>query len=382
MEQKILVSDKNYAELDGYFEENSVRTILLVCGKSISFLHVNQYFETLEQRKGIKVVRFMDFQPNPSYESIVKGVEVFHENKCDYIVAVGGGSAIDVAKCIKLYSNMVPKTNYLQQTIVPNEVKLLAVPTTAGSGSEATRYAVIYYKEEKQSVAHESCIPSVVLMDAEVLKTLPGYQKKTTMMDAFCHAIESFWSVNSTQESKEYARKAIRLIIENKDSYLQNENAGNINMLQAANLAGKAINITQTTAGHAMCYKLTGLYGISHGHAAALCTEALWRYMLEHMEQCVDYRGIDYLQDVFMEIARAMGGSTVEAAIDFFHKFMSELRLEVPVIKNQNEMDILKSSVNPVRLKNNPVKLGEKDIEELYLRILDKDEWRKQRYES
>ena len=212
MEQKILVSDKNYAELDVYFKENSARTILLVCGKSISFLPINQYFETLEERKGIKVVRFMDFQPNPLYESVVKGVEVFHENKCDSIVAVGGGSAIDVAKCIKLYSNMSPKINYLEQTIVPNEVKLLAVPTTAGSGSEATRYAVIYYKKEKQSVVHDSCIPSVVLMDTKVLETLPIYQKKATMMDAFCHAIESFWSVNSTKESKEYAKEAIENI--------------------------------------------------------------------------------------------------------------------------------------------------------------------------
>ena len=379
MEQKILVSDENYVELDVYFEENDVRSILLVCGKSISFLRINQYFETLEERKGIKVVRFMDFQPNPIYESVVQGVEIFRGNACDLIVAVGGGSAIDVAKCIKLYSNMSPKTNYLEQTIVPNEVKLLAVPTTAGSGSEATRYAVIYYKEEKQSVAHESCIPSVVLMDAEVLETLPGYQKKATMMDAFCHAVESFWSVNSTKESKEYSREAIRLIIENKDFYLQNDKKGNIKMLRAANLAGKAINITQTTAGHAMCYKLTGLYGISHGHAAALCTVVLWRYMLEHMEQCIDDRGRDYLQNVFMEIAKSMGCNTVEAAIEYFHKLISELGLEAPVIKNRDEMDILKLSVNPVRLKNNPVKLEEKDIEELYLRILDTDKWRKQK---
>ena len=377
MEQKILVSDENYAELDVYFEENGVRSVLLVCGKSISFLRIEQYFETLEERKGIKVIRFMDFQPNPIYESVVQGVEIFCENACDLIVAVGGGSAIDVAKCIKLYSNMNPKINYLEQTIVPNEVKLLAVPTTAGSGSEATRYAVIYYKGEKQSVVHESGIPCVVLMDAKALETLPVYQKKATMMDAFCHAIESFWSVNSTQESKEYAREAIRLIIENKDFYLQNDKNGNTKMLWAANLAGKAINITQTTAGHAMCYKLTGLYGISHGHAAALCTAVLWRYMLEYMEQCVDYRGIDYLQDVFMEIAKSMSCNTVEAAIEYFHKFILELGLEAPVIKNRGEMDILKLSVNPVRLKNNPVKLEEKDIEELYLRILDADTWRK-----
>ena len=82
--------------------------------------------------------------------------------------------------------------NYLEQPIVPNDVKLLAIPTTAGTGSEATRYAVIYYNGVKQSVADESCIPSAVLMDSSVLKTLPLYQKKSTMLDALCHALAAF----------------------------------------------------------------------------------------------------------------------------------------------------------------------------------------------
>ena len=145
------------------------------------------------------------------------------------------------------------------------------MPTTAGTGSEATRYAVIYFDGEKQSISDYSCIPSAVLMDASVLKTLPIYQKKSTMMDAFCHAIESYWSVNSSEESRQYSRRAIQLIMENKDLYIGNDETGNTQMLKAAHLAGKAINLTQTTAGHAMCYKLTSLYGIAHGHAAALC---------------------------------------------------------------------------------------------------------------
>lgn len=96
---------------------------------------------------------------------------------CDLIIAVGGGSAMDVAKCIKLYAYMDPGINYLEQKIVPNDIPLLAVPTTAGTGSEATRYAVVYYKGEKQSVCDESCIPSAVLMDASVLKTRPLSEK-------------------------------------------------------------------------------------------------------------------------------------------------------------------------------------------------------------
>ena len=124
----------NYVELDKYLGDK----VLLVCDGSIQFLKINDYFN-----KKRNIVRFSDFIPNPLYESVVKGVELFHKEGCDTIVAVGGGSAMDVAKCIKLYSNMNNQDNYLKQKIVPNDIPLIAVPTTAGTGSEATRYAVI-----------------------------------------------------------------------------------------------------------------------------------------------------------------------------------------------------------------------------------------------
>ena len=368
--QNILIASENYTELDEYFAGTSAKNILLVCDGSIQFLKLNEYFTTLENRIGIKVIRFSDFQPNPLYDSVVAGVKVFHDNKCDLIAAVGGGSALDVAKCIKLYSNMDHSQNYLKQTIVPNDVPLFAVPTTAGTGSEATRYAVIYYNGEKQSVADYSCIPSTVLFDSTVLRTLPLYQKKSTMMDALCHAIESFWSVNSTDESKGYSRSAIEMIIANKDKYFDNDDEGNANMLKAANIAGKAINITQTTAGHAMCYKLTSLYGISHGHAAALCDVKLFPFMISNTDKCIDSRGEEYLKTVFSDIAKAMGCSTTKEACDKLASVISELQLEVPKEVKAEDIDILKNSVNPVRLKNHPVKLSVEDIDGLYSNIL------------
>lgn len=368
--QNILIASETYTELDNYFDQSGVGTILLVCDDSIKFLRLNDYFNTLEDRKGIGVVRFNDFQPNPLYESVVEGVKAFHDNSSELIAAVGGGSAMDVAKCIKLYSNMDKNRNYLEQTIVPNDVPLFAVPTTAGTGSEATRYAVIYYNGEKQSVTHDSCIPSTVLFDASVLKTLPIYQKKATMMDAFCHALESFWSVNSTDESKEYSREAIQLILANKDGYLANDEAANANMLKAANIAGNAINITQTTAGHAMCYKLTSLYGIAHGHAAALCDVKLLPYMIENINKCIDGRGTEYLKNVLDEIAEAMECDTPNEAAENLFFIVSELGLDVPVVKSQEDIDILKKSVNPVRLKNHPIGLTAEDIEGLYREIL------------
>ncbi len=370
-EQNILVVSEDYAELDKYIKDNAIQSILLVCDGSIRFLRINEYIKKLENIGDVRVFRFSDFQPNPLYESVVIGVKEFLSNSCDAIFAVGGGSAMDVAKCIKLYSNMDHTQNYLQQEIVPNDVKLLALPTTAGTGSEATRYAVIYYEDAKQSVTHESIIPSTVAFDPSVLATLPTYQKKATLMDALCHSIESFWSVNSTEESKQNSAEAIRLIMENWREYIAGNNEKNEVMLKAANIAGKAINITQTTAGHAMCYKLTSLYGIAHGHAAALCVPALWEYMSEHIENCIDSRGQKYVRTTFEQIAEAMGCANIKDAIATLRNTIDDLGLTVPNMDNAEDFETLKHSVNPVRLKNNPVGLSEAAIDGIYHKIFE-----------
>ncbi|MBR4664737.1 MAG: phosphonoacetaldehyde reductase [Lentisphaeria bacterium] len=369
MTQTIITAENNYTGLDAWIERTGAKTILLVCDESIRFLKdISAHFELIESR-GTKLVGFSDFQPNPLYESVVAGVQAFLRNDCSAIIALGGGSAMDVAKCIKLFSNMDHGRNYLEQAIVPNKIPFLAVPTTAGTGSEATRYAVIYYNDAKQSVTSESIIPEAVLLDPGVLKTLPAYQKKSTMMDAFCHALESFWSVNSTEESRRFSRTAIELVLQNMDGYLANSEDGNAGMLLAANTAGKAINITQTTAGHAMCYKITSLFGCAHGHAAALCDRVLFPWMLENTHLCIDPRGEGFLKNTFRQIANAMGCNTPEEAADKLNVIFTELELEIPSA-TEEQFAILKSSVNPVRLKNHPIKLDTETIDTLYRKII------------
>ena len=370
MEQQILKSSDDFQALLDYLHQKQIRKLFLVCDQSIKLLPLDRFFAMLPERCQIEVERFSDFCPNPLYESVVGGVEAFRRFQGELIVAVGGGSAMDVAKCIKLYCNMDPGKNYLEQEIVPNEIPFLAIPTTAGTGSEATRYAVIYYGGNKQSVNHVSCIPSAVLFAPSLLRTLPEYQKKATMMDALCHGIESGWSVNSTEQSMEFSLEAIQKIVSNMESYLNGDEQAAASMLSAANLAGKAIDITQTTAGHAMSYKLTSLYGLAHGHSAALCLPHLWRYMIGHMELCVDGRGAGYVKSGFQKLADAMGCGRAEEAADFIGELLKKLHLEPPRPWTQEELEILSKSVNPVRLKNNPVALTEEALKELYQHIL------------
>lgn len=347
--------------LEAALKELGTRKYLLVRDSSYPYLSIRKDIDALPIPHAV----FDGFTSNPLYEDVRKGVALFNREGCDTIVAVGGGSAIDVGKCIKLFSKMEPEQNFLFQEYRDTGVPLVAVPTTAGTGSESTRYAVIYYLGKKQSITHDSIRPNIAVLDSSALKTLPLYQKKCTMLDALCQGIESWWSVNSTQESKEYSKRAVETILENMDAYIRdNDEKAAEKILLAANFAGRAINITQTTAPHAMSYKLTSLYGIPHGHAVAVCLPEVWKYMLGHLEQCVDRRGPAYLKAVLDEIAERI-------TYERFQELLDWLEMRRPAAKDrEREIEILVGTVNPVRLKNNPVALSGDVIRSMYERIV------------
>lgn len=342
------------------------KKVFLVCDSSFPYLNIKNDIENI----GVPHVVFSDYSSNPVYEDVCKGIDLFQITKCDTILAVGGGSSIDVAKCIKLYCQMSRSKLYLEQDYKDTGIKLIAIPTTAGTGSESTRYAVIYYEGQKQSVTHDSIIPNVSILEPKVLKTLPLYQKKCTMLDALSQGIESWWSVNSTEESYEYSRKAIELIMANWRKYIfESDDEAAANIMLAANYGGRAINITQTTAAHAMSYKITSLYGLPHGHAVAVCLPEIWTYMVNHMDQCLDPRGSEYLKGIFLDVSKAMGCENPKEAIGTFRQMMLELEMAHPTAEpghRTSDIELLSTSVNPVRLKNNPIELNEETIHSLY----------------
>ena len=141
----------------------------------------------------------------------------------------------------------------------------------------------------------------------------------------------------------------------------------------AANIAGQAINITRTTAAHAMCYKLTTLYGLPHGYAAALCLPHVWRYMTGHMEAVSDSRGKEHLMSIFEKLAVLLTGkadAVIEDGIKGVERLLSEIGFEKPVPSGKAELYALTQSVNAQRLGNNPVLLSKKDLENIYTNIL------------
>ena len=367
---------KGIESLPEMVRELDCRKPLLVIDASYPFLSIKDTVEALD----VSCVKFDGFTPNPLFEQVCAGINLFLSEGCDSMIAVGGGSAIDVAKCIKLA--VIAKTG--KDALIPplvsqkadlNEhirIPFIAIPTTAGTGAESTHNAVIYFEGTKQTVTDDAILPDVAILEPGVLKTLPLYQKKCTMMDALCQGIESWWSVNSTDESKEYSRKAVELIIAHWKNYIfENDDKAADQIMLAANYGGRAINLAQTTAAHAMSYKITSMYKLPHGHAVAVCLPAIWEFMVNNLDMCADIRGGKYVGQIFDTIAEALGCPSVSAAIQSIRNMMDAMRLERPVSDRfAEDIPILVASVNPVRLRNNPVALDEASISGIYQQIL------------
>lgn len=370
MNQHYIDPDNCRNEINVLLLQLHVTGIFLVCGKSFLTLPIYGMLDKLCACVGIKVTCFSDFVPNPTYDNVKAGVRAFQESGCDFILAAGGGSAIDVAKCIKLFAEMKCGEDFLHQEMISNGIPMMAIPTTAGTGSEATQFAVIYVSGEKYSIEHESALPQYVLLYPDSLKTLCDYQKKATICDALSHAIESYWSVHSTPESKQWSEKAIHNILEYAEKYVAGEESCYGRMLWAANYAGRAINMTKTTAAHAMCYKLTTMLNIPHGHAVMLCLPEVWEYMCNHLEACIDIRGEQYLRSTLMDLARILRQDTCQGAIEYLKYLRNVWQLGLPVKMEGNQAAQLVNSVNTARLGNFPVFMSKEHLAGIYQCIL------------
>jgi alcohol dehydrogenase class IV len=340
----------------GILREYDIKKPFLVCGPGIKHLTADAILTD------ILYVIFDEFSPNPVYKEAASATEQFLNNKCDGIIAIGGGSSIDLAKCVKLFSALDNSAPYIVQTYLNSEVKLVAMPTTAGTGSEETRFAVIYADGEKQSVQHQCLIPDIVVLDHTILRTLPDYQKKSAGLDALCQCMESLWSVKASPESREYAAYGLRLIFNSFDGYLNGNEKAAEDMLLGANYSGRAINISETTAAHALSYKITSLYGVSHGGAVAVCMPPILDILLENRDNPKILPALQQICDIFDCV-------TIGEILSKYDKFYKRLSMPPLPAITARDIQILAESVNTQRLDNFPVPLTKEDIRSIYIRI-------------
>ncbi len=303
---------------------------------------------------------FSAFHANPDLSDAAEGAERFRESGCDSLISVGGGSSIDTAKAIKALLQDPAEKAAKNQLTEGTDLPHIAIPGTAGTGSEATQFAVVYADGRKVSLDHEKLLPDGVILDASLLDTLPDYHRKACALDALCHGIESFWSRAATDDSRVHAFLAILGVLDNLKAYLAGDPHAAEEMLDASYQGGKAIQMTRTTAAHAMSYQLTKHFGIAHGHACMITLPALWELMAEQED----------LRDVLTDLSGKMRLGSPLIPPRMFRGMLSALQLAIPEIPDEDTMQMLVETVNPQRLGNHPMTLTPEQIRAVYLKSM------------
>ncbi len=347
------------------------RSVLVVTGKS-SYCRSGAQALVERQLGRTPVVRFWDFANNPKLEDARRGRDLCRSANADLVVAVGGGSALDMAKLIATFAVQEgePEDFVLgRRPLSTDALSLIALPTTCGTGSESTPFAVVYIGKTKYSLAHASMLPTAAILDANLLDALPPRVVAASGMDAFSQAVEAFWSVNSTDASREFSRQALELLLPAlEDAVLRPQPATLQAMLLAANLAGQAIAIARTTAAHAASYPMTSFFGVAHGHAAALTLPAFMAFNAEVGEGDIqDPRGVAFVRRRMAELCDWLEATDVEDARQKCIRLMASIGLETALaplgIRTDADVEVIVTNgFNPQRVKNNPRAVTEEGL--------------------
>jgi alcohol dehydrogenase class IV len=374
-EQQHYQGDDGWEKVTGYLDTISAENILLVTGQS-SYASSGAEQMLSPCLKGKSVTRISNFEVNPKIEDLSRLFdEIGDKSTFDVIIAIGGGSVIDIAKLLKAFW-LDPTSIHIHLEgggqLPSCELPLIAMPTTAGSGSDATSFAVLYKDKEKYSVEADELLPDFSLVIPSLLKSVPKHTAACTGMDGLCQGIESYWSIHSTDESRQLAREAIELAwywIE--EAVSDGSEEALYNMARASHSAGRAINITKTTAPHAVSYPMTSYFGITHGHAVGLLTARFLQYNVGvTKEDCLDMRGPDFVICRMQEIASMLttdnSGCAAGALTEKLKVLGLETRFEDLVIMNEQAINIIMShGFNPERVGNNPRSIDQTSLKKL-----------------
>ena len=326
--------------------------------------------------EGIKFTVYDKVEPEPTIELADEGAALVIKNKCDSIIGIGGGSAMDVAKAIAVIAtNKGVAADYLGLNKVPKAgLPKIMIPTTAGTGSEVTFTAVFVRKnlKKKEGMNSPYLYPELALLDPELTLTLPPAPTAQTGLDALCHAIESYTSVNSSPMSEMFSIEAISLIAENLRTCVHDGKniAARERMLLGSLYAGIGLANAGVTAVHSLSYPLGGKYGVGHGLANTIMLPPVMAFNLpgalekfadvaEAMGECIDglaareaaYLAVDAVEALIEDCG-------IEASIQDFGVTEDDF----PALA-----DVAMTVARP--LENNPRKMTKEDMIAIYAQV-------------
>lgn len=347
-----MIYTKNEAieELKGIMEKHNVGRLLVVRGKkSYAECGGSELVRELFEAHNMEIRDFCDFSTNPKKEDVDKGVELILQCQPDAILAIGGGSVIDMAKLCRFYSNR-------------KQIPLIAMPTTAGTGAEVTRFAVCYKDGVKQSIEDDAIHANYAVLVPGLTMKNGKYLTACTGFDALAQAMEAYWNIYAGDVSDAYAMKAIELLFPTLPA-LEGDLEWRSKMMLGAYYAGMAINITHTTAPHALSYVLTSKYKYPHGHAVALTFPYFFEKNVHCAEnECADADYAEYNAKMH-KLLSVLGWKWEDDLFAKMKEYVEKIGLGYDPMR-PFEPEVVEKGVNLQRAQNNPLQLDEKIIRE------------------
>lgn len=368
---------KQIGEAVALLEEQKVQSVLLITDKGIRQNGITASLEEKLKNNGIHVAVFDDTCANPTVENVENARALYIREKCEALIAFGGGSSMDCAKAVGAriaYPNK--KLNQLKGLlrVLRRIPTFIAIPTTAGTGSEVTLAAVITdaKKKHKYTMLDFTLIPHYAVLDPRVTFSLPPHLTATTGMDALTHAVEAYIGRSTTKETRHFARKAVRLVFQNIETvYKDGENKkARASMLLAAYRAGIAFSKSYVGYIHAVAHSLGGQYNIPHGLANAV----IMPYVLDSYGKSAYKK----LHELGMIAGVAVREDSHEEGASKFIQAIRDLnqRMHIPeTLPGIKEKDIKKMAKHAAREANPlypvPKLMTAKELEQFYYKVAD-----------
>lgn len=308
---------------------------------------------------------FSSISANPDISEVQTCCELIQKKQVSFLVVLGGGSAMDLAKVAGSVALSNEKVDHYFGTGIPLEkehLSLIAIPTTSGTGSEVTNVAVLSDREhgKKAPIVSDNFYPDIALIDPLMTMSVPPQVSASSGLDVLCHALEAFWSVHHQPICDAMALAACERVFSSLLTAYKHPDdlAARCAMSEASLLAGLAFAMPKTTAPHACSYPLTNLYGIPHGEACAMTL--IWFAKLNKDERLEDF-------------AKKLGFADVEAMCDTIKAMQKQLKVRIDLkdmeLTADQRKDLIVLSHHP-NLSNNPVPVTDELLEELYLSLM------------
>ncbi len=377
---KIHFGNSSLNELENIVKNYNPERIFLITGKNF-VKKTSLQDRVLNMLRNYKIFIYEKVNPVPRLEDINNAINTAKKNNPDLIIGLGGGSVLDTSKIVSIMlKNNAKILDYFNNRKIENRgVNLIAIPTTAGTGSEVTPFAAFYYNNKKKSfgkIGDYLVYPRHAIVDPELTFTMPKNLVASTGLDALSQALESYWSINSNPLSDTHAIQSIRLVLENLDySYERlNDEESKFNMSKASLEAGLAFSQTATTAPHSISYPITAHFNLSHGFACALTLPEflLYNYNINE-EDCLDKRGYKFVKKRLEKLVYSgLGFVSIKHFYDGIRNLMNKVNApstltEAGIINNIEV--ILNEGFSPERMNNNPRKVTKKSLQELLEKI-------------